>query len=85
MTPHPPGIPPYAELRCLSNFSFLRGASRPEELVARATRSVERAAIEAALAQTGSASAAAERLGISRAGLYNKMKEYAIVPRGHRE
>lgn len=36
MTPHPPGIPPYAELRCLSNFSFLRGASRPEELVARA-------------------------------------------------
>jgi DNA-binding NtrC family response regulator len=56
-----------------------------KELVARATRSVERAAIEAALAQTGSASAAAERLGISRAGLYNKMKEYAIVPRGHRE
>ncbi|MDM7948428.1 error-prone DNA polymerase [Hydrogenophaga sp.] len=29
-------IPPYAELRCLSNFSFLRGASRPEELVERA-------------------------------------------------
>jgi error-prone DNA polymerase len=26
----------YAELHCLSNFSFLRGASRPEELVARA-------------------------------------------------
>ena len=26
----------YAELWCLSNFSFLRGASRPEELVARA-------------------------------------------------
>ncbi len=56
-----------------------------KELVARATRSVERAAIEAALAQTGSASAAAMRLGISRAGLYNKMKEYAIVGRGHRE
>ncbi|MDP2264408.1 MAG: error-prone DNA polymerase [Hydrogenophaga sp.] len=36
MTPHPPGIPAYAELRCLSNFSFLRGASRPEELVERA-------------------------------------------------
>jgi error-prone DNA polymerase len=34
--PQPPGIPPYAELMCLSNFSFLRGASRPEELVARA-------------------------------------------------
>ena len=30
------GIPPYAELRCLSNFSFLRGASKPEELVERA-------------------------------------------------
>jgi error-prone DNA polymerase len=29
-------LPNYAELRCLSNFSFLRGASRPEELVERA-------------------------------------------------
>jgi error-prone DNA polymerase len=29
-------LPSYAELRCLSNFSFLRGASRPEELVQRA-------------------------------------------------
>jgi error-prone DNA polymerase len=29
-------IPPYAELWCLSSFSFLRGASQPEELVARA-------------------------------------------------
>ena len=29
-------IPPYAELRCVSNFSFLRGASQPEELVERA-------------------------------------------------
>lgn len=27
---------PYAELHCLSNFTFLRGASKPEELVARA-------------------------------------------------
>ena len=27
---------PYAELHCISNFSFLRGASHPEELVARA-------------------------------------------------
>src|SRR5206468_3010308 len=26
----------YAELHCVSNFSFLRGASHPEELVARA-------------------------------------------------
>ena len=29
-------IPDYAELRCLTNFSFLRGASWPEELVERA-------------------------------------------------
>ncbi len=29
-------LPAYAELRCLSNFSFLRGASHPEELVERA-------------------------------------------------
>jgi len=29
-------LPSYAELRCLSNFSFLRGASKPEELVERA-------------------------------------------------
>jgi two-component system, NtrC family, response regulator HydG len=52
-----------------------------KELVARATRIVERTAIETALAQTGSATLAAQRLGISRAGLYNKMKEYAIVAR----
>ena len=31
----PPSLA-YAELHCLSNFSFLRGASHPEELVARA-------------------------------------------------
>jgi error-prone DNA polymerase len=29
-------LPEYAELHCLSNFSFLRGASHPEELVGRA-------------------------------------------------
>src|SRR5512134_169860 len=31
-----PALPAYAELHCLTNFSFLRGASHPEELVARA-------------------------------------------------
>ena len=31
-------LPAYAELHCLSNFSFLRGASHAEELVARALR-----------------------------------------------
>lgn len=29
-------IPEYAELRCISNFTFLRGASTAEELVHRA-------------------------------------------------
>ena len=32
----PAGPPDYAELHCLSNFTFLRGASFPEELVERA-------------------------------------------------
>jgi len=32
----PAGVPAYAELHCRSNFSFLTGASHPEELVARA-------------------------------------------------
>jgi len=30
------GLPAYAELHCRSNFSFLTGASHPEELVVRA-------------------------------------------------
>ncbi len=30
-------LPEYAELHCISNFTFLRGASRPEELVTAAT------------------------------------------------
>ena len=34
--PSLPALPAYAELRCRSNFSFLQGASWPEELVARA-------------------------------------------------
>jgi len=32
----PLALPAYAELHCVSNFTFLRGASRPEELVGRA-------------------------------------------------
>ena len=35
-------LPDYAELHCLSNFSFLRGASHPEELVAQAVARKER-------------------------------------------
>lgn len=34
--PPVPGLPGYAELHCLTNFSFQRGASTPEELVERA-------------------------------------------------
>lgn len=36
-TAMPPAVTPYAELWCLSNFSFLRGASHPRELVERAS------------------------------------------------
>src|SRR5438874_12752447 len=32
----PDGLPGYAELHCISNFSFQRGASHPQELVRRA-------------------------------------------------
>jgi len=31
-----PELPAYAELHCVSNFTFLRGASHPEELIGRA-------------------------------------------------
>ncbi|MDZ5459795.1 error-prone DNA polymerase [Azohydromonas lata] len=34
----PPGLPAYAELWSLSNFSFLRGASHPQELIERAAQ-----------------------------------------------
>ena len=36
MMPTVSSLPAYAELQCASNFSFLRGASHPEQLVARA-------------------------------------------------
>ena len=36
MPAFPSEFPGYAELHCLSNFSFLRGASHPEELVEQA-------------------------------------------------
>ncbi len=36
--PPPAPLPGYAELHCLSNFSFQRGASHPKELVARAAQ-----------------------------------------------
>ena len=70
MTPQPLGIPPYAELRCLSNFSFLRGASHPEELVARA-----KALDYAALALTDECSLA----GIVRAHVAAKEQGLALL------
>ncbi|HSW26851.1 MAG TPA: PHP domain-containing protein, partial [Burkholderiaceae bacterium] len=36
LAPSASGLPAYAELHCRSNFTFLTGASHPEELVARA-------------------------------------------------
>jgi error-prone DNA polymerase len=36
LTDTPDGLPGYAELHCISNFSFQRGASHPQELVQRA-------------------------------------------------
>ncbi|HWH75367.1 MAG TPA: PHP domain-containing protein, partial [Methylibium sp.] len=35
---HAPELPAYAELHCRSNFSFLRAASHPHELVQRAAQ-----------------------------------------------
>src|SRR5205085_10499251 len=63
-------LPPYAELHCLSNFSFLRGASHPEELV-------ERAAGQgyAALALTDECSVA----GVVRAHLAARERGLALI------
>src|SRR5688500_7615466 len=63
-------LPDYAELHCLSNFSFLRGASHPEELVERA-----RALGYCALALTDECSVA----GVVRAHLAAKDCELQLV------
>ncbi|QAU36055.1 error-prone DNA polymerase [Janthinobacterium sp. 17J80-10] len=63
----PPALPDYAELQCASNFSFLRGASHPDELVARAaTLGYTALAItdECSLAGVVRAHAEAKRLGL---------------------
>jgi error-prone DNA polymerase len=60
-------LPPYAELHCLSNFSFLRGASHPEELCERAhALGYEALAItdECSLAGAVRAHLAAKELGL---------------------
>ena len=60
-------LPRYAELHCLSNFTFLRGASHPEELVERAA-ALGYAALaltdECSFAGVVRAHVAAKRLGL---------------------
>ncbi|MEZ4358595.1 MAG: sigma-54 dependent transcriptional regulator [Kofleriaceae bacterium] len=57
----------------------LRAGKSLKELVEQTTRRVEQAAIRWAMEEERSPTAAARRLGISRAGIYHKMKEYGIV------
>ncbi|MGR9053891.1 MAG: error-prone DNA polymerase, partial [Gammaproteobacteria bacterium] len=63
-------VPAFAELHCLSNFSFLRGASHPEELVAAAAHLGYRA-----LALTDECSLA----GIVRAHLEARKQAIALI------
>ncbi|MEN8129277.1 MAG: error-prone DNA polymerase [Pseudomonadota bacterium] len=65
-----PPEPAYAELHCLSNFSFLRGAPHPEELVARAAQLGY-----TALAITDECSLA----GVVRAHLEAKQRGLALI------
>jgi error-prone DNA polymerase len=63
----PDSVPPYAELHCVSNFSFLRGASHPEELMRTAAELGYRALAitdEASLAGVVRAHTAARAAGI---------------------
>jgi len=62
-----PGLPAYAELRCVSSFSFLLGASQPEELVERAkTMGYSALALtdECSMAGIVRAHVAAQRVGL---------------------
>ncbi|MFZ9625668.1 MAG: PHP domain-containing protein, partial [Burkholderiaceae bacterium] len=63
-------LPAYAELHCISNFSFLRGASHPEELVDRA-----RELGYAALALTDECSLA----GVVRAHLQARTHHFPLL------
>ncbi|MCD2513359.1 error-prone DNA polymerase [Comamonas endophytica] len=63
-------LPAYAELRCISNFTFLRGASQPDELVKRA-----KALGYGALALTDECSLA----GIVRAHVAAKQEGIALL------
>ena len=63
-------LPAYAELHCISNFSFLRGASHPEELIDRA-----RELGYAALALTDECSLA----GVVRAHLQAQLHDFPLL------
>ena len=69
-----PTLPAYAELHCISNFTFLRGASHAEELVARA-----QARGYSALAITDECSLA----GVVRAHVAAKKKRSRMVHCAH--
>jgi error-prone DNA polymerase len=61
------GLPDYAELRCVSTFSFLVGASQPEELVERAHKQGYRALAltdECSVAGVVRAHVAAKKIGL---------------------
>jgi len=62
-----PGLPAYAELRCVSTFSFLLGASQPEELIERAKKmgySALALTDECSMAGIVRAHVAAQRVGL---------------------
>src|SRR5450830_2173317 len=63
----PVALPAYAELQCISNFTFLHGASHPEELVERAAQlgySALAITDECSLAGVVRAHAVAKRAGL---------------------
>lgn len=61
------------------DLGMLKDGVSLKQLVEQSIRMVEQAAIRWALQQEKTPAAAARRLGISRAGIYNKMKEYGIA------
>ena len=77
----PADLPPLATGEISTPAGVQLADGRPlKQIVADASRAVERQAIRDALSKSdGSPSKAARLLGISRASLYNKLKEYGIA------
>jgi error-prone DNA polymerase len=73
-------LPDYAELHCLSNFSFLRGASHPEELVERAGALGYRAL--ALTDECSFAGAVRAHLAAKRAGLHLILGTEVVLEEG---